>query len=192
MSENQAAGGMSDSPHEPVAPERGQSRAWVWPAIVVSLLGVHATAWIVFSLVAVRDPSFAVEPDHYRKSMAWDATNAQLRANEAIGWVATIETGAVDSPLGERRLACRLADREGRPIAGAEVSVVVFHHARGADRKEARLIEEPPGGVYATRLRLARPGTWECRVKASRGSLTFTQVILHEIAREGGGKSWRP
>lgn len=160
-------------------------RAWVWPAAVVLLLGVHVAVWIGFATLAVRDPSFAVEPDHYGKSLRWDATAAQQRANEALGWEVRIKTAPGTRALGERRLECHLTDRSGRPVTGARVGLVAFHHARGNDRVKARLVEESDG-VYVGHPCMRRTGVWECRLEVLRGRDTFTHVDTHFISERDG------
>jgi nitrogen fixation protein FixH len=177
------------------------SRAWVWPAIVVGLLAAHVTVWIGFASVAVNDPSFAVEPDYYRKALRWDETAAQLRANEALGWKVAIASAGTTSVLGERELRCSVSGRDGRPISGAHVELVTFHHARAEDRVALALREEPPGsGVYLGSPRMRKAGLWECRVTVRRGDETFTCVTLQAIpairgpgsALGSGGGPWKP
>jgi len=170
-------------PGRAAAPRR---RFPVWAAVAAALLGIHAAAWIAFTAIAVRDPGFAVEPDHYRKGMGWDAEAAQLRANRTLGWSASVETGPLEGIPGDRRIACRIADREGLPVAGASVELEAFHHARGGDRFRTALAGEG-GGTYAGRLPMARPGVWECRIAVRRGPDRFTHIAIHEIP-EGGGR----
>ena len=53
------------------------TKGWYWPVVIVSLLVGGAAANIGFMIVANRDPTFAVEPDYYRKAVDWDRTMAQ-------------------------------------------------------------------------------------------------------------------
>ena len=46
--------------------------------------GAARVVLVLFAVVASRDPSFAVEPDYYRKSLEWDATAAQARASKPL------------------------------------------------------------------------------------------------------------
>ncbi len=165
------------------APAPACRRARLWPIAIAAALVVHAGIWLLLAVLAVRDPSFAVEPDHYRRSLDWDAIAARERASRALGWSVAIETGAL-SP-GGRRIACRLRDRDGNPVAGAAVEVTAFHHARGGDRFRAALAEEAPG-LYAARMDVERPGIWEFRIAARRGGTEFAHVALHRV--EGGGR----
>ena len=168
----------------PRPPEQG---AWLWPALIAGALTIHAVVCLTVTLVVTRDPSFAVEPEYYRKAIQWDAAAAQLRADKALGWTVKMETGPRSGILGERRLACRLADREGKPIAGAAVEIETFHLARGADRIRGILADEG-GGLYAAALKLRRPGLWECRLTVRQGDQVFTHAEDHLV--EDG--AWRP
>jgi nitrogen fixation protein FixH len=169
--------GSGEPPDDRKGPRRSSP---LWPAAIAGLLAIHALTWLVFTFVAVRDPSFAVEPDHYRKSMEWDAFAALLRSSDALGWSAVVETEPRAGILGDRRVAVRIADRDGKPVKGAAVSVVAFHHARGSERIEGMLLEDGDG-IYAGRLRLRKEGLWECRLTARLGDARFSAVVLHRV-----------
>jgi len=164
-----------------------KSRAWVWPVAVVAVLALHIALWLAVVAIAGRDPSFSVEPGYYEKSVRWDETAAQLRMNRALGWSVEIETEAQAGALGDRRFVCRILDRAQRPIEGARVDLITFHHARAAERAETGLVEEGPG-LYVGHPRMARPGLWECRLTVRRGGETFTHVDVHQV----GSVAWRP
>jgi nitrogen fixation protein FixH len=170
---------------------RKAARAWVWPAIIVTLLGLHVALWLGFTYIAVRDPSFAVEPDSYMRSLQWDVTAAQMRHNRELGWSVELETEPAAAIRGDRRFACRIVDRDGKPVGGASVALEAFHHARGNDRQRIQLIEEKEG-VYAARPILRKGGTWECRLTVKRGAETFTYTGDHEVRAAGGPTSWQP
>ena len=165
-------------------------RAWVWPGIVVALLATHAMVWIAFVTIAADDPSFSVEPDHYKKALTWDRTAAELRESQALGWRAEIVMEGPPSITAARRVVCRLVDRGGNPVAGAQVEVVTFHHARGAERATTTFAEESPG-IYAAPIRMPRVGLWEYRITARRGPQAFHQVAYHEAHAESGDETWR-
>lgn len=161
-------------------------RAWLWPAAIVAVLILHLAGWLAVVAIATRDPTLSVEPRYYDKAVRWDETAAQLQENKELGWSARIEIETEASPLGERRLACRVLDRTGSPVAGAQVDLVFFHHARAAERQELRLVEESPG-LYSGRPRMAREGLWECRLTVRRGAETFTHVDVSQV----GSAAWR-
>ena len=50
-----------------------------WPIAVAAILATTVAANIWVMMIANDDPSFAIEPDYYRKALAWDTTLAQSR-----------------------------------------------------------------------------------------------------------------
>ena len=63
-----------------------------WPVIIVSALAIHAVASLVVVLIAVSDPSRAVETDYYQKALRWDDKKAQDARNLSLGWSLATET----------------------------------------------------------------------------------------------------
>jgi nitrogen fixation protein FixH len=153
-------------------------RSLRWPIAIVGILGLHATGMVIVIAIATRNPSFSVEPDHYRKALGWDKLAARKQASELLGWKAEVTTDAQLDSARTRHLECRIVDPEGKPIAGATVSIMAFPHARGEERVHMDLRESDPG-VYGVRAPMARPGLWELRLSALRGPDLFTSTIMH-------------
>lgn len=154
--------------------------SWRWPAAIVGMIALHATGMIVVILIATRDPSFAVEPDHYQKALSWDAFSARRRASQALGWHATARTDATPDGNHTRTLEMDIVDGDGRPVLGAQAAVLAFAHARGQERLRVDLVEGAPGR-YTARAAIDRPGLWELRLVARRGQDTFTTTLLHAV-----------
>jgi hypothetical protein len=117
-----------------------------------------------------------IEPEYYRKAVAWDSTLAQRARDSVLGWRLEAELGGVSahgSPL-----AVRLTDRAGAPIENALVSVEAIHN-RTAHRLHANLDAVSPG-AYATRLPLTHPGLWELRFEVTRAGERFTRTVRLE------------
>jgi len=162
-------------------PPASSGRFWAWvPAgILVSLLGAQL---IVLHFV-LDDPSFALEPDYYKKAMAWDARREAQRESLALGWQSELD--ATPSPDASRMLLrLRLRGTDGSQIWGAAVRIVAFANARASDVLERELVESSPG-VYEAELDSTRPGLWEFRLQARRGADTFQQVLRRELATAG-------
>jgi nitrogen fixation protein FixH len=153
-----------------------------WAIAIVGLIALHAAGMLAVILIATRNPSFSVEPDHYQKALAWDRLAARQQASGLLGWKAevTSEAGSKVALDGARTrgLACRIVDREGKPVTGATVTMLAFAHARGEERIRFDLRETGPG-VYTVRAPMARSGLWELRLSALRGPDLFTTTILH-------------
>jgi nitrogen fixation protein FixH len=143
-----------------------------WPIGVATILGLTVAANLVVMRIANDDPSFAVEPDYYRKAVHFDSTMAQQRENVSLGWgfeavIDTIGDGR------QTRLSVTLRDASAAPLPGARVAVMVRFNARANDTLTAILVERTPG-TYVTRLPIAHPGEWEVRVDATHGSQRFS------------------
>jgi nitrogen fixation protein FixH len=159
-------------------------RASFWPKAIVGLIALHITFMVVVIVVATRDPSFAVEPNHYQKALAWDRLAARQRQSAALGWQVTVESEPRLGGDGRRDINCRVVDRDGAPVTGASVRALAFAHARGEDRVRLEFGEGPAGG-YQARAPLARAGLWELRFEIRHGADIFVTTILHEVRGQG-------
>lgn len=158
--------------------------ARAWPLAVVGVLAitVAGNAWLLWE---ARDPNLAgIEPDYYRKAVAWDSLAARQGRSDALGWRADAAIGA--SAGGLARVRATLADSLGAPVAGAEVRLEGVHNLAAATRVRASLEETSPG-VYEGEAALARPGLWELRITARRGPDVF-QASLRRDAPRGAGR----
>lgn len=149
-------------------------RGMWWPIGITGVLAATVAANIWVMVIANDDPSFAIEPDYYRKALAWDTTLAETRHNAALGWRLTPAMGPIASD-GSALLTVRLTDSTGSGLAGAAVHVAALHVARASDVHQVTLADSG-GGEYAARLDARRPGQWELRFDATVGSRRFTQT----------------
>ena len=144
-----------------------------WPVAIVAFLVAGASANVYLLVRASSDPAFSVEPDYYAKAIAWDAHLAQMAHNEALGWKAALSTD-------EGGIVVRLEDRDGRPVAGAAVTLEAFPMARGNQIVRGSL-GETPEHAYRADLSFARAGLWEFRLAAQRGADTFTAILDQDV-----------
>ena len=156
------------------------ARGWYWPVGVVALLVGGAGANIGLMIVANRDPSFAVEPDYYRKAVEWDRAMAQEARNATLGWRVSARLEPADA--GRARLVALVRDRAGAPVAGAAVAVEAFPSARARQIATFTLAPADGAGVYAVTLPRARPGLWELRLRVARGAEVFTRTLSRDLA----------
>jgi len=156
---------------------------WAWgPGVVLAaLLGTQLT---VLHFV-LDDPSFALEPDYYRKAVAWDSQRELARQSQALGWHAEItaqpgspaQPGSVPPGL---ELRVQLRDARQRPLAGAAVQVQAFANARAARVLAAALRETAPG-TYTAEIPSSELGLWEFRLAATRGADRFAEVLRQSV-----------
>jgi nitrogen fixation protein FixH len=150
----------------------------LWPAVIAGALGLHVVGSLVMVYFATSNESYAVEPDYYRKALAWDEKRAQDRANADLGWRLefTVEPAAVGH---DPTLRVELADRVGQPITGAVVAVETFANARRDDVLTATLSSTESG--YEAALPMRRDGLWEFRFTVTLGDDLFTHRDTRHI-----------
>ncbi len=141
--------------------------------MLVAILLISVAGNIYMVMTAANDPSFAVEPDYYKKAVQWDRLQAEKAASDALGWHIV-----VDARPDELRI--RLTDRLGRPIDGATVEVDAFPNARASQRVRGYMI--PKGrGVYVFERDFAENGLWEYRLAAVVDEQRFMHVSKKEL-----------
>lgn len=146
----------------------------VWPTIVLAVLGGYVAFGLIAARVASHDPNFAIEPDYYRKAVAWDSTLAQARRSAALGWRLTPTLGSISE--GAAPFTVDLRDSTGAVVMDARVSVEARPIAHADDVVRATLTARDDG-AYATRLPLGRAGLWELHVDATRGADRYETTV---------------
>jgi hypothetical protein len=159
------------------APAKGRSR---WPFLVVALLAGHVLILAAVVLVATRDPSFAVTPDYYEQAVAWDATQAQKRASEKLGWKLDLLAGDEADRAAGRELSLTLRDASGAAIAGATIEVMCFHHSHATRPQRFTVTTAADGKALATTA-IRHPGFWDFRCIARARDQAFTTTITQSI-----------
>ena len=143
----------------------------------VLALTVGANAWILYE--ANRDPNASVvEPDYYRKAVAYDSTLAQQRRDATLGWQLTATPGALDRRGTPLRVT--LADRDGRPLAGAVVTLAAIHNLDAGRVVPARFVTDA-GGNASARVAFDRAGLWELRFLVRLGTERFTADLRSDV-----------
>lgn len=148
-----------------------KDKGWYWPWIIAALLIATVAGQGVMLYAAASDPTFAVEPDYYKKAVDFDEVIAQETANQRLGWVANAEIGARATAGAEFSL--HLTDSKGAAVAGARVAVVAISNLNG-ERHVSAALADRGDGRYAAILPLDRDGLWEFRINALRGADQFT------------------
>ena len=149
----------------------------LWPIAIAGVLALTVGANVAV-FIAARDPhAAAIEPDYYRKGVAWDSTMAEQRRSDALGW--HVDADLLDASRAGARLRVTLADRDGRPVDGARVRVEAIHNLQADERVRAE-IGGGGQGVYEAVLPLRLAGMWELRLEATRGNEHFVTSLRRE------------
>lgn len=158
-------------------------RSHRWPVGIAGALLLNLGVGVQLMRVANADQHFAVEPDYYRRALAWDSTQAQLVRNAELGWQPAVHLGPVDSASGAL-LELQLADRSGAALGGATITAEARQVAHAG---EVLVLEFDPtsvAGVYRAREPLTRTGLHELRISATVGSERFTAHLRLEAFRD--------
>lgn len=163
----------------------GGGRWWIFPAIIVGLLGFQIIISLVGVYLAQVSQSAVVESDYYNRAVHWDDYEARVRASQALGWQMTFRTQpapAAEAMLGRRIVKITLQNRTGQMLQGATIEGKFFHHAHPRDGQNIRFTEvstEP--GAYQAQVPLRQAGIWEFRLLAKRGPDEFLIDSQEEI-----------
>lgn len=143
----------------------------LWPVVIAGALGLHVVGSLVMVYFATSNESYAVEPDYYRKALAWDEKRAQDRHNTELGWRLDFTVEPV--PAGQDPIMrAELSTLDGEPITDASISVEAFANARRDWILTATV--NPAASGYETTLPMRRDGLWEFRFTVTRGGELFT------------------
>ncbi len=148
-----------------------------WPIGIVVLLAASVVGNIAVIVITREDPSFAVEPDYYRKAVDWDSTQARLARSDALGWNVSAVVRAADS--GMSVLTLTLRDRGGVVVHNAALSGELLHVARAND-VQSLVFAERADGEYSTTVPMQRAGMWELRLAAVRNNERFVETLRIE------------
>ena len=141
-----------------------------WPLALGAVLALTIAANAFVYYLATQGDARAIEPDYYRKAVAWDSTQAVAARSRALRWRLTALLGPAGR--GAAPFAVALSDDAGAPVTGALVRVEVFAVARADERFDAALAETAPGR-YAIALPVARAEWHEVRLTADRAGEHF-------------------
>jgi len=150
----------------------------LWPAVIAGALTLHVVGSLMMVYVATSNESFAVEPDYYRKALAWDDKRAQDHRNAEFGWQLnfTVEPAA---PGHDPKIRVDLVDADGLPLNHAKVSLEAFANTQADKRFAVDLTAVDDH--YEINLPMRRDGLWEFRFEVTRGDDKFTYLDVRHV-----------
>ncbi len=142
-----------------------------WPIGIAIILGATVAGNLAMMRVANDDPSMAIEPDYYKKAVAFDSSMARERRSNALRWraITTLDPVVAGAPT---QVHVQLLDSMQLVITDATVHVVALYNAR-ANETQSLTLQLDTGGRYSGPLTIAHPGQWEIRVEAVRNGARY-------------------
>lgn len=152
-------------------------KTFVCTIILMCLIGTGSLVYC-----ALRDASFAVEPDYYAKSLEWNATARQQTQNQTLGWSISISSipGSVGSPNERVWLLVLAHDRAGAPLSEATLTAEAFPNARASERQTLVFLPTGSPGEYTCELKRGTLGTYRIRLCVQHKDDTFTYEVDHD------------
>jgi nitrogen fixation protein FixH len=157
-------------------------REKIWPALIVLLLVGFSGGTLALARIAASDPHAAIEPDYYKKAVAWDSTMAQERRNTALAWHVTPSLPALGAAA-TSDLVLDVRDGAGAPVTGAVVHVEAMPVSH-ADAGLIATLADRGAGAYGAPVAIRQAGLWELRVSVVRGADKFTTNLRLDAARD--------
>lgn len=136
-----------------------RARRW-WVSGIVSLLGLQVFIGIGSVILAVSDPTVAIVPNYHQKALDWDTAQRAAVLTGKLGWHVTPLVGLVTEGNNQRLVRVSIQDQQGRPVSDLNVSAAVYHHARGSEIHNLKLVETD-AGYYEGTTKLTQPGVWQ-------------------------------
>ncbi len=153
------------------APLTGRRVLW----IAIGFFGLVFVVNAVFVLFAQATWPGLSTPDAYRRGLAYNATLAQAEAQVALGWRATLGYDVHSAP---RALTAHVYTRDGQPIPGLHVAVLLRRPGSTDDRMFA--LGETKPGAYTAPVALAA-GRWLAVAEARDSSGTAKFRTEYEL-----------
>lgn len=172
----------AESPDRPL-------QGYIWPLLIVLLLGAQVTFLFVTVTLAVQDPSFAVEENYYDRAVNWDAYAKASRAIDDAGWNVQISLRDDADVLGYRTLVISILDAAGRPVRMQEIGGELFQHAQASFRQPLALTREEDDR-YAANVRMEQAGWWGVRLTMTRDGAPYAFDADYMLYSLQGGVAW--
>ncbi|MCB9639715.1 MAG: FixH family protein [Myxococcales bacterium] len=157
------------NPTTPQNPKDG----WYWPWLLIGLLVVSSAGSILMVIIAVNDPSFAVEDNYYKKAVEWDKQIAKAKLEQALGWKAQVKVSPHPKNARLKLFQVALKDSQGFALDKAQIKVRAFHNAQASQKIKLQLHALGKGNYQAPIL-IHRPGLWVFQVFAVQGKHHFS------------------
>ena len=158
-----------------------------WPIYLGSLLAMSVVACGVLVWVATRPDAPRPMPGYYEAARAWDADEAVEDASRRLGWMVRYELppDVPHVPGMPRPVDVRVADRDGRPVAGLSGRLFAIRPSDMRLSQTGDLVALPHApGSYRTLVRMDAPGTWDLRIDVRQSAMRFVHAARLAVPAE--------
>lgn len=151
-------------------------RIRIFPGIIFVLLGMNMVIVGITVYAANMNGGAAVEPDYYRKAMAYDTLRVRSAQSDALDWRYHVE---LVGSTAERQLRVTITEPTGQRLTGATSRAEAFPGVRANERTKVLCREIEPG-VYAAPVQVRWSGLWRIELTTeSRGRLGTFKTDIH-------------
>jgi len=155
-----------------VRPFRGDS--WIpWAFVgffVVVVLVNGIMIWVAF---ATWTGISGENANSYRQGLSYNERLAAVRAQDALGWQAAVRFESDESAVRSGALAFDLAEANGGPLVGAEVTAQLLRPTHPGQDFAVPLLPAGAPGTYAADITFPLPGQWDVQVTAGHPEGTY-------------------
>ena len=161
--------------------------AYRWPIYLGGLLTMSVVACGILVFVATRPDSPRPIKGYYEAARTWDANEAVAEASRQLGWTVRYEfpSGVPHFPGMPRPVDVRVADRDGKPVAGLAGRLFAIRPSDTRLNQAGELVALPQeAGRYRTLVRIDAPGAWELRIDVRQQALRFVHAARLTVPAE--------
>ena len=149
--------------------ERELFAKWKWVGLIVGLLAMQVIVGGMAIFLANSDPAHSVVPNYHQQAMEYDKVLAARQVSHQLGWTWTIVPSQQLNNIGKRQLIVQLKDYKAQPLTEAQVTIQLWHHARGNQRQSITLSPVPQKpGWYQGEALVDRTGLWQVDLSVDR------------------------
>lgn len=154
-----------------------------WPRIIGAILASNLLGVGALIYFAHAGSSHSVEPNYYKKAIAWDKEMAQQRENMRLGWKVSLDFTARANARrgrGEAWLVLHVKDSLGRELQGAQIEIEAYAKRMGNRRHQLRPTARKDGS-YVAPLRLRPGGLWRFEITVKHRGKRFTARLDEDV-----------
>jgi hypothetical protein len=166
-------------------PLRPRRNAWRWPLIVVTFLIGHVLLMAIACTIAMRDKTFAVVPDYYGRALEWDQQKSAKIASGKLGWHVEVQAGRQVDARGRRTVSFVLTGAKGKPVEGATLEAVYFHHAHADQIQHVTLTADSNDPRrFTAQVPMAFEGNWEFHFSVTARGQNFVSSTVEYLENQ--------